>query len=713
MLKDKITINQNRSEVLVTAEQWQRRKDIHFKFWTDPLKGMLKAAKIGKVNSIWLLRKGTVLYQPKQEHNEKDQAFWTEFSLKDLADHIDGPPFGSLQVHLFLFEHDDIETATEEFGSFVLWAPDAGSLARSFADSKHGAVGHGSSILRLRLPVECLASPETISEGEHTTVEAAVLAPVDRPFSGSDLAYQWDFGGKGSFSGSTSRSVIWHSDGLSPDVYRAKVSVKLADDGRLDEIGSGSTDIAIRERPLSANDTIAVTLARSAVERTSDQSLNMMIRNSTQAISFASYKKFIDAIMCSPDPEGAMRKHPEYREATSRAVPFPFIDPYRRLKTASEIFLMARCGVKRDRFDPDEEKNRLGFEITRQEFDALWHGYLTPLDDPGNPRTLPYLALIRHKLDEIPLKDNADTSKITNCYGILQSKLTNPCLMELIWSYWHEESMLVQTMNAISLRFQNRKGPGDRSALTNLDIDPLRPLGNILWGYIQDQQHRLSVVRRAYEYDHHYGISLLGKAVPPLRAADSRSKFLESFHNLLNLCAAFYERDDDTTVIADAFPLLNSLKEVHLILAQGAHNQFGDLPSTARMEMLMEMWILARPEVRDFLGSRIMVPYKEGWMDRVDAMKKLHGWTDTSITHFNELAVFGEQLLLSIRYGNWVEINAPASAANWARYWRPEIQGYIHNYRSATGVDLTVEPVNTVLPAIHLQKRLAAQSAKA
>ena len=43
---------------------------------------------------------------------------------------------------------------------------------------------------------------------------------------------------------------------------------------------------------------------------------------------------------------------------------------------------------------------------------------------------------------------------------------------------------------------------------------------------------------------------------------------------------------DDTTVVADGFPVLNALKEVHLLLTQGAHNQYGDLPWTARQEML-------------------------------------------------------------------------------------------------------------------------------
>ena len=38
-------------------------------------------------------------------------------------------------------------------------------------------------------------------------------------------------------------------------------------------------------------------------------------------------------------------------------------------------------------------------------------------------------------------------------------------------------------------------------------------------------------------------------------------------------------------------------------------------------------------------------------MGRVEAMNKLQGWTDVAVLHFRDLAVFGEQLLLGIRFG--------------------------------------------------------------
>jgi hypothetical protein len=195
-----------------------------------------------------------------------------------------------------------------------------------------------------------------------------------------------------------------------------------------------------------------------------------------------------------------------------------------------------------------------------------------------------------------------------------------------------------------------------------------------------------------------------------VRPADIRSKFLEAFHNLLNLCSAFYKEDNDTTVIADGYPLLNALKEVHLLLAQGAHNQFRDLPWVARREMMMQQWILSRPEIREFLQSRAMVPYKEGWMPQVDTMKSLQGWTDVTVTHFRDLGVYGEEILLSVRYGDWIGINDEDSAKNWARFWRAEIQAYLHAYRAVTGIDLTnPDTVDATVPAIHLRRRLATQ----
>ncbi len=477
---------------------------------------------------------------------------------------------------------------------------------------------------------------------------------------------------------------------------------------------------------------IAVTLRRTANPPTTDLPLWVVIRKSTEAISFNNYNRFMEFVLCGLERplDRGQEVRAEFESLRRRRfLPYNDTDAYRLLKVATEAFLMVNCGVflAQPNFTNDDLNDLLAHMSLDRTLDlnalnALWQSYLEFVNGTRD-QTLPYLALIREKLrDQGRLKNSIFSREDESidlpeeCFGILRTKLTEPCLLELIWSYWHEEGMLVQTMNALNNRFQNVRGRGDLDPLAMLEIDPLRPLNNLLWGHIQDEQHRLSVIRRAYEYDHHYGLSLYGKAVPAMRGADSRSKFLEAFHNLLYLTSIFFKEDDDTTVIADGFPLLNALREVHFLLAEGAHNQFGDLPSTARQEMLIQQWVLARPEFREFLPTRIMVAYPEPWMDRVDAMKKLQGWTDVSVREFNTLGMFGEQILLSIRFGAWSTVHDPVQAANWARFWRAEIQGYVHSYRAVTGVDMTAEITDTrqaaerfIQPSVHLRNRLTAQ----
>jgi hypothetical protein len=473
--------------------------------------------------------------------------------------------------------------------------------------------------------------------------------------------------------------------------------------------------------PISGN--VTVSMSRTETEPTGDLALWTLIRNSTEAMSFANYQNFIESLFCGDvtDLEGleAERLPKEQRRFKElnrrRALPFTDSESYRVLKVATEAFVMVNCGVRTRplAFDPAEDNGWLDRRDlpSGADLQTVLQGYLEKV---GNIRTLPYLAIIRRKLPDVRITvPRGQEHEADLCFGIIQEKLTNPCMLELLWSYWHEEGMLVQSMNAITQRFQNVRSPGITDALANSEIDILRPLNNLIWGYTQDEQHRLTVVRRNYEYDHHYGVRLDGKALQHFRPADSRSKFLEAFHHLLRLCTAFYKQDDDTTVKADAFPVLNGLKEVHLILSQGAHNQFGDLPSTARIEMLMQQWLLARPEFREFLPTRLMVAYPEPWMDRVDAMKRIQNWTDTSVVHFRNLAVFGEQILLAIRYGAWSDVYEPTPAFNWARFWRPQVQGYVHAYRSATGVDLSADIIDTAveatIPSVLLRQRLAEQ----
>jgi len=443
---------------------------------------------------------------------------------------------------------------------------------------------------------------------------------------------------------------------------------------------------------------LPVTLERGGVPFTKEVAFWSIIRNASESISFKEYANYV-GMVC-----GATRD--ELATVRSRFnLPFVRVEAYELLKAATDLFLKMRCGVHPSKLNwqelADKATIQLGRRVSASELEDSWRGYL------GCDGTIPYFDLLRAKFTDLRTSPS-DGSALSSF--ILEERLKHPCLIELIWSYWMEEAMLVQVLNAISLRFQNRRARGEREVLAHLDINPLRPLNNLLWGYIQDEQHRLSITRRAHEYDHAYGLRLLGRAVGELSPVDSRSQFLAAFHRLLHLTARFYQQDDDTTVRADAFPVLNALKEVNIVLGEGGGNQYGDLPSVARGEMLMQQWLLARPEMREFFSSRSSVIYPEPWMERLDSARGLLGMPGPSVLHLHNLATMGERLLLSIRYHPWTGVTDTPEAANWGRSQRSDIQGYIHAYHAVTGVDLSAsavtDRVDARLPSVLIRERL-------
>jgi hypothetical protein len=285
-----------------------------------------------------------------------------------------------------------------------------------------------------------------------------------------------------------------------------------------------------------------------------------------------------------------------------------------------------------------------------------------------------------------------------------------PKFRELIYCYWLEQGMLAQAMEAILLRFQNR-AVGPYSALARFDLTPLRAISDLLWGFIDDQHRRLSLRRRAFEYVHQYGLRLFGRAVGHLRAADDRSRFLESFHTLLNVMVPFYREVDDLTVRQDARPVLNALKDLHQILSEGAHNQFATVPLQARVEMRVIQTLFDFPEFQQFLGAPLMIDYPETWIGRVDTVRRLMGWGDTSMVEFRNLAVHGEQLILSVRYGDFGPDQTNVDLADsWGEVFRNSVMQYIHSYRAVTGVDLSApvmagQAVDATQPSVYLVAR--------
>lgn len=423
---------------------------------------------------------------------------------------------------------------------------------------------------------------------------------------------------------------------------------------------------------------VQVTLLPAASGSEPNGNLWTVLHDRTDAIGFERYQKFVDRVF---DEELSGR---------NATLSFRGRNAYEVLKVATEMFLLQEVPTVPGW--PAGGHALLDLSGLREEY----------YEQIARTRTLPYIHDIVERLRELPSKSGLAINGRT--YGILPDRISQPVGCELIWSYWHEEGMLPKTLDLIAARFQNRSVGAATAALSRLDLDPLRPLSNLFWGWVADDYQRLTVRRRAAEYEFEYGLPLFGRSTGQrVRPAERRSQFLEAFHHLLHACHAYYKEADDTTVVADAFPVLNALREVHLLLAQGATNQFGDLPVTSRAEFMVMQWILARPEMRTFLGGRTMVPYAEPWMDRVDTMKGLVGWPEATVTHFRDLAHFGEPIVLSIRWDNWNSITDRSYAGAWATSFRDSIQRYVHAYRAVTGVDLT-RAVDATPPGVLLRR---------
>lgn len=505
---------------------------------------------------------------------------------------------------------------------------------------------------------------------------------------------------------------------------------------------------------LAAQQPLHVALMRSAASSTEDQALWTAIRNRTEAISFGRYSAFIHRVLCSDtatdaavcggagaDNASMVTAAISARRADIAARPsIHGVDAFQLLKLATYAFLVIEAGVAvqppRDARtgaivttppapgnDPQPnsihaaipgEASRLGREVTyAQAQDALTTYLQTQVGTVGGV-ALPYLKRVAEAMVESGVQEEG----MPWCDHLLRHRLGCPSMIELIWNYWTEEGRLAQAMNAIILRFQNRRS-GASDALSPLALAPLRPMSNLLWGRVQDIPNQLSVSRRAHEYAYAYGFALRGRAVDDLAPVETRSQFTEAFHGLLVRAAEFYRADANTTIVPDGFNLLQALKELHVVLAMAANNQFDELKRQARVESWCDQWLLSRPEMGEFLRARVMVPYPAKWMGAMDTLSRLQGWGEGTVSHYHYLATAGETLLLSVRYGDWTAALDQASAVNWVRFFRPEIQNYIHSYQAVTGVDLGAPVVDTrkadlrfVAPPTLLAARRAAQASR-
>ena len=160
--------------------------------------------------------------------------------------------------------------------------------------------------------------------------------------------------------------------------------------------------------------------------------------------------------------------------------PFTDTDAYRNIKVATEAFVMANCGFlgdrrlhagrrrfhHRPRRCPDRHRRFVDLARPISRIRLPGAGRAASLsrrhpaqDDRRSRSSRPISATSSSTASDF-------NEPVSNCYGILRSRLVEPCLLELIWSYWQEEGMLVQTMNADHAAFPEHPRAAGRTILS-------------------------------------------------------------------------------------------------------------------------------------------------------------------------------------------------------------------------------------------------------
>jgi hypothetical protein len=386
-----------------------------------------------------------------------------------------------------------------------------------------------------------------------------------------------------------------------------------------------------------------------------DQILWKTIRETANQIGWKAYIHFVDDVL--PPLDVAKRKIVGRKIEASEAHRIG-TDEYFILKAATEAFVLNNC---------------LGKEATLQSLSAFQRLPDAARFDAPSPAFLPALLAIQENIRSQSVADLRPQA----------------CLLEMIWCYWQEVGMLTATMDKLVERVAAGIVSPIADAHAAASSSVALQVRGIVSAYLRDANNLLSPTRRAYEYQHQYGLHAQTSVSPARTQDDPRSRFPQAFSRLLATTGKYYWEDYTPTVVADPMLILQSLREVHSLLRESIENQCREIPRIARQEMLLIQWILSQRALCQLLPIHTGISYPEEWMASVDAMKRLQGWTDLSILHFHRLAVAGEQILLSIRFGRWNGNATSTDAGNWAHYWREEIQGYIEAYRFVTGVDLS------------------------
>ena len=157
-----------------------------------------------------------------------------------------------------------------------------------------------------------------------------------------------------------------------------------------------------------------------------------VIERSTHRLSFSRYLRFMDEVLKpgirpdGPPPEPFQKRDSAY----PRRYSVYGSDAYDLVREATNLFLMQETGRRDDiswTFQRRDEADTAALEAARL-------AYIELATKSADPRMIPYMALIRQKLAEVPIKSEFVLGTAPGEYGILRGRINSPAMIELIWS---------------------------------------------------------------------------------------------------------------------------------------------------------------------------------------------------------------------------------------------------------------------------------------
>ena len=164
---------------------------------------------------------------------------------------------------------------------------------------------------------------------------------------------------------------------------------------------------AERREPTPIAGTVKVSLSRTETEPTSDLRLWGAIRAVTEAVSFDRYMRFMDLLFCADRTDQSPAAGKAFSKLLQRRfLPFTDTDAYRVLKVATEAFVVVNCGVFTGDTVFEGEAGVLADLVDYLDRRDLPRPGPEPfLEKVDGLRILPYLAIIRRKLPDVPIND--------------------------------------------------------------------------------------------------------------------------------------------------------------------------------------------------------------------------------------------------------------------------------------------------------------------